>query len=590
VAGGPSIVVKVLGDLKGLGEAVTGIGATAESAAGRAHSAFSGVLDTLNKSGVLGPFGESLAAIDESIGKVTEHGKAIGVAMMGVGGTLVGVGAGLQALGSKDQAAHQQLQASIEATGQSYEDYAGQVEAAIGHQEKFGDTAGQTQDALRLLTQATHDPQQALDLLSTATDIAAAKHEDLSTAATQLGKVYNGNTKLLKEYGIVIDKNTGLTKDGKTAMQALADVTGGQASAAADTFTGHLNAIKAHIEDAAAAFGQKYGPAITAAGAAMTGLGAAIEVTSAVTSALKDSTLLQAAASKAAELAQWLWNAAMDANPIMLIVLAIAALVAGVILAYNNIAVFRDLVDGAGKVMVAAFTAVSDAAVAVWNWISANWPLLLAILTGPFGLMVDVIVKNWDSISNAIVGVWNWITGNWPLLLGILTGPIGAAVLLIVSHFDDVKQAATDVYDWVKGKFDAIAGAISNVVGAVAGAISSVVDAIKAPINAVIRAFNGIEFRIPSFTLPSFDVGPVHLGGETVGGVTIGFPDIPQLAQGGLITSTGLVYAHAGEVISPTPAGIGGPAVHIDNATFMDPVDIDVFMARVAWAVRSSAA
>jgi phage-related protein len=322
----------------------------------------------------------------------------------------------------------------------------------------------------------------------------------------------------------------------------------------------------------AAAFGEKYGPAITAAGAAMTGLGAAIEVTSAVTTALKDSTLLQAVASQVATAAQWLWNAAMDANPIMIVVLALAALVAGLVWAYQNVDWFRSIVD------------------TTFNWIKDNWPLLVAILTGPFGVAVLLIVDNWTTISNAISGVYDWIVGNWPLLLAILTGPFGLAALAIIDNWQTIKDAATDVYNWVADKFNAIAGAILAVVDAVSSAISSVADAIKAPINAVIRAFNGIEFRIPSFTLPSFDIGPVHLGGETVGGTTIGFPDIPQLAQGGLITSTGLVYAHAGEVISPTPAGIGGPAVHIEQATFVDPVDIDVLMQRVAWAVRSSAA
>ena len=114
---GPSIVVRVLGDLKGLASAATDAGKTAEAAGSRIHSAFSSVLGTLNRTGVLGPFAESLGAIDEAMSKVAEHGKSIGDVMLGVGGAMVGVGMGLQALGSKDQAAHQQLQASIEATG-----------------------------------------------------------------------------------------------------------------------------------------------------------------------------------------------------------------------------------------------------------------------------------------------------------------------------------------------------------------------------------------------------------------------------------------------------------------------------------------
>ena len=162
MAGPPSIVVRVLGDLKGLQSAFTASSKTASSAASNIHGAFSSMLGTLNRTGVLGPFGDSLAAIDESLDRIGEHGKTVGKVMLGVGGAATGVGIALQAVGSKDQAAHQQLQAAVEATGASYDDYDKKIEAAIKHQEKFGDTANQTQDALRVLTQATGSPTKAL--------------------------------------------------------------------------------------------------------------------------------------------------------------------------------------------------------------------------------------------------------------------------------------------------------------------------------------------------------------------------------------------------------------------------------------------
>lgn len=39
------------------------------------------------------------------------------------------------------------------------------------------------------------------------------------------------------------------------------------------------------------------------------------------------------------------------------------------------------------------------------NWLKNNWPLILAILTGPFGLMVGLIVKNWETILNFIKSI-----------------------------------------------------------------------------------------------------------------------------------------------------------------------------------------
>ena len=101
-----------------------------------------------------------------------------------------------------------------------------------------------------------------------------------------------------------------------------------------------------------------------------------------------------------------------------------------------------------------------------------------------------------------------------------------------------------------------MAGAISSVLSGVTSAVSSVVNAIKNPINAVIRAWNGIEFKIPTINLPRVHVPgtSIDIGGGTFGGQTIGFPDIPQLAAGGVLTSPTLFVGGEGagtEIVSP---------------------------------------
>lgn len=57
---------------------------------------------------------------------------------------------------------------------------------------------------------------------------------------------------------------------------------------------------------------------------------------------------------------QWLLNAALTANPIGLVVVALAALAAGLIYAYQHSSTFRNIVDG-------AFSAVGSAVQAMWN-------------------------------------------------------------------------------------------------------------------------------------------------------------------------------------------------------------------------------
>lgn len=227
--------------------------------------------------------------------------------------------------------------------------------------------------------------------------------------------------------------------------------------------------------------------------------------------------------------------------------IAIGAVIAGV--AYLIINNWDTIVAATTK----AWDTIVGAVRFVWEWIRDNWPLLLAIITGPIGAAVLLVVKNWDTIHDAVMTVYNWVRDNWPLLLAIITGPIGAAVLLIAANWQSIKDGAQAVLDFITDIFGRIGGAISSVVGGITDAIAKVVDAIKAPINAIIRAFNAIEFRIPSFTLPSFDVGPVHIGGETIGGTTIGFPDIPQLAAGAVLTAPTLfVGGEAGtEIVAP---------------------------------------
>jgi hypothetical protein len=688
---GPSVMVNILGDASRMAQSFEKIGSTAEGVASRAHGAFSGFLGVINKTGILGPFGEALNGIDEAIGKVIEHGGAIGTTMIGVGGALAGVGVSLTALGSKDKAAHQQLQAAVEATGKSYDDYADQVEGAIKKQEKYGHTADDTQDALRLLTQATGDPAKALNLIATASDLAASKHESLSSAAGQLGKAYNGSTKILKEFGLeaapkaaaatkALDTATrgastadeaaaaakqrlsdlqarlgvsnkaaevstagvtaaqealakaqqhaadvvalqaqkqaagtkltlsdqialrdanqavagaqeklttataahteaqakandkaGLTvsqqQQLRNAQQAVTDATGkatdahkkmtdaqqaaskaatgqddnmtrlsqklsGQASAAADTFGGKVAAIKAHFEDQAATLGTKYGPALTGAGAAMAGLGAVIETTTAITKAFTGGTEAAATATKAMSAAEdtAAVSEGLALGPILLIIVAIAALAAAAYLIYRN-----------------------------WDTI-------------------------WSAMHTAVKVVWDWISKNWPLLLAIILGPIAIAALEIARHWDAIKGGAASAVNWIKDQWNGLVGFFTGLPGRIAGAARGMWDgvwqAFREAINHIINGWNGLRFGIPEIDTHIPGVGKV-------GGGDFGVPQIPRLAQGGLITATGLIYAHAGEAITPAP-GRQGPAVNVEHAYFSNDMDVESFMRKAAWVARTA--
>jgi hypothetical protein len=178
----------------------------------------------------------------------------------------------------------------------------------------------------------------------------------------------------------------------------------------------------------------------------------------------------------------------------------------------------------------------------------------------------NTAVVGFDAIKNAVMVAVNWIVANWPLLLGILTGPIGLAIYAITSNWNSFM-----------GFFTGLPGQIA---GVATHMWDGIVSGFKSAINTVIDGWNSLQF-----TTPSVDILGVHTPS-----VTIGVPKIPHLAQGGLITQSGLVMAHAGEAITPLPAGgkLGGPLVSVGEQHFHGDADMDAFMRRVAWLARST--
>lgn len=96
-------------------------------------------------------------------------------------------------------------------------------------------------------------------------------------------------------------------------------------------------------------------------------------------------------ATRAWTVAQTLMNVTLLGCPLILIVAGIVALVAVIVLIATKTNWFQ-------RIWSAAWGAIKAAPVKVFNWVKSNWPLLLAILTGPIGLAVLAIVKNFNKI------------------------------------------------------------------------------------------------------------------------------------------------------------------------------------------------
>ncbi|RMI39873.1 hypothetical protein EBO15_28310 [Actinomadura harenae] len=103
---------------------------------------------------------------------------------------------------------------------------------------------------------------------------------------------------------------------------------------------------------------------------------------------------------------QWTLNAALDANPIGVVIMAIAALVAIFVIAWNSSSTFRAVVIGTWNAIKAGVTAAVSFVV---DFVKNHWKLLLTILLGPLGPAFLVISTFWRQIWSTIQTVWQAI-------------------------------------------------------------------------------------------------------------------------------------------------------------------------------------
>ncbi|MFF7142234.1 phage tail tape measure protein [Streptomyces nodosus] len=161
-----------------------------------------------------------------------------------------------------------------------------------------------------------------------------------------------------------------------------------------------------------------------------------------------------AVAEKAAAVAQWLLNAAMSANPIMLVVLAIAALVAGLIWAYTKVGWFRDFVD-------AAFKLIGQAVSWCVDFVKAHWPLLLGILLGPIGVATGMIIKHWDKIRSGFLDAYHGTVNAGKALISWIAGLPGRAGKALASLASQIVSVASAA--WTSFKTSSVKRALETV-------------------------------------------------------------------------------------------------------------------------------
>lgn len=232
-------------------------------------------------------------------------------------------------------------------------------------------------------------------------------------------------------------------------------------------------------------------------------LGLAIQTKATTAAIWLKSTAMKAAAfaTKLYTAAQWLLNAALYANPIVLIVVGVLALIGALVAAGYAVYRFRGAILGGLK--------------KAWEWVKKNWPLLLAILGGPFTLAIALVWRFRDQIVGALQGLWEWING---------LNLFNAGIAFIQSFIDGVQRMVGNLLDTVKGAFGRVRDFLPFS-DAKVGPLSDLTESGRAILGTLSEGMrDGGPLPLADALLP---VGPLPpraaVGGGVGGGLTVNF-------------------------------------------------------------------
>lgn len=255
---------------------------------------------------------------------------------------------------------------------------------------------------------------------------------------------------------------------------------------------------------------QIVGAVLTVVAIAVGAFLAVVSVASSVIAALPALMLAARVASLAWAAAQWLLNAALNANPIGIIILAVAGLVAAFITAYNNIGWFKDGVNAVWEAIKVAASAVvtwfqttlvpwfqaalaAVGAVFTWLWVNVAQPVWAGIqfAVSSFVTWFQTSALPWiKSVVQGIGNVMTWLWVNiiqpvWNGILAFLTVVVAAVVTVFQGIVWVVRNVLGPVFSWL---YNAIILPVWNAIKTAIGAAWAFIrDSIFAPLMGFIR-------------------------------------------------------------------------------------------------------
>jgi hypothetical protein len=344
----------------------------------------------------------------------------------------------------EDAAAQAQLAQTIGKNTKATKDQIAANEDWISTQGKLlGVADDELRPVLAKLVTQTKDVTKAQQLASLAMDVAAATGKPLATVSDAMAKAAGGQTKALAKLSPELRD---LIKEGMTADEAIAklgDTFGGAATTKANTAQGQFQRLSLSLAETKETIGAALLPVIEKVlpylqkmgewasentntfliiGGVIGGIAAAVLLVNgamtAWTAITKAFTAIQAA-----------FNAVMAMNPITLVVIGIAALVAGLVIAYKKFETFRNIVNS-------VFNFIKTAVSGGFDFFKGYLDFVLGIYKGIF----NGVAKIWNNtVGKLSFKVPGWVPGlggkgfdvpNIPMLGegGIVNGPTLAMI------------------------------------------------------------------------------------------------------------------------------------------------------------------
>ena len=199
---------------------------------------------------------------------------------------------------------------------------------------------------------------------------------------------------------------------------------------------------------------------------------------------------------------QTAFNLVMAANPIVLVTLAVAGLVAGLVVFFTKTEKGQQIWEQFTNAVVSGFTWVKDSLAAGWDWLKSTvfdswnatvegvkngWQATVDAISGAWTWLKDTLTAGWETIKTAVFWAWNREVEGWKNIFEAAKNGINAA-------WDSLSGKATETVGAVRGKIQEMVSTIAEVPGKVkavfADAGSWLVNAGK---NIITGLINGIK-------------------------------------------------------------------------------------------------